>query len=107
MTRIRTAQNQNLEPVEVGALDTENGVRLPFDTAASAQTPGLPEGVYLISATAPCFLRIGQGSAGDAAGSLAFGAGALFYVSIPEGAKIAAIGTDQAGAILAVPLVNA
>jgi hypothetical protein len=77
-------------------------------TAESSASEPLSEGVYLLSATVPVFFSTGPGAvAGDLAGSLLLGPGAVFPLFIEDGDQLAAMAVDQDGALLAVPFFNA
>lgn len=104
MARIRTPENQDLAALQVGRLDASRGLRISALTTESSASEPLSEGVYLLSATVPVFLSAGPAAvAGDLAGSLLLGPGAVFPIFIEDGDQLAARAVDQDGALLAVP----
>lgn len=108
MARIRTPENQDLHALQVGRLDASRGLRIPAVTAESSASEPLAEGVYLLSATVPVFISAGPAAvAGDLAGSLLLGPGAVFPIFVDDGDQLAARAVDQDGALLAVPFFNA
>lgn len=108
MARIRTPENQDLQPLQVGRLDASRGLRIPALTAESSASEPLAEGVYLISSTVPVFVSAGPAAvAGDMAGSLLLGPGAVFPIYVEDGDQLATRAVDQNGALLAVPFFAA
>lgn len=108
MARIRTPENQDLAALQVGRLDASRGLRIAAVTTESSASEPLSEGVYLLSATVPVFVSAGPGAvAGDLAGSLLLGPGAVFPLFVEDGDQLAARAVDQNGALLAVPYFEA
>lgn len=104
MARIRTPENQDLAALQVGRLDASRGLRISALTTESSASEPLSEGVYLLSATVPVFISAGPDAlAGDLAGSLLLGPGAVFPLFLEDGDQLAARAVDQNGALLAVP----
>lgn len=108
MARIRTPENQDLAALQVGRLDASRGLRIAAVTTESSSSEPLAEGVYLLSATVPVFVSAGPGAvAGDLAGSLLLGPGAVFPLFVDDGDQLAVRAVDQDGALLAVPFYEA
>lgn len=108
MARIRTPENQDLHALQVGRLDSSRGLRIAAVTGESSASEPLSDGVYLLSATVPVFISAGPGAeAGDLAGSLLIGPGAVFPIYVEDGDQIAVRAVDQDGALLAVPFHEA
>ena len=106
--KLRTPENQNGQSIPVPRLATAQGVRVPFTDTGSASTGPLAAGVYLVSLSAPAFVRVSAtGSAGDAAGSFACGAGGVLYLSVADGERVHARGVEGDGSIFVIPLQNA
>jgi hypothetical protein len=108
MARIRTPENQDLHALQVGRLDASRGLRIAAVTGESSASEPLSEGVYLLSSTVPVFISAGPVAvAGDIAGSLLLGPGAVFPLYMEDGDQLAVRAVDQDGALLAVPFFAA
>ena len=105
MVTVQTPSSNTDDALPVGRLDASGGVRVAALPGSSSASPALSGRVYVISATVPVYISIGPGAeAGDQAGSLLLGPGALVPFLLSAGDRIAARAVDQAGAVLAVPL---